>query len=154
MIPKVIKKTKHKLRQGKLELTSRKRGRPRKDKVQNKEEEDQNDFMIFVLPYLTRFREQEIAPGARVLPFSQEEIVPSPDWMLGQESNQHYTNRQRRMLENAWLQESKELQDLCDYEEEESLVEETNDINTEKYHYKEKVADFNKEGWDNLDEEA
>ena len=93
MIPKVIKKTKHKLRQGKLELTSRKRGRPRKDKVQNKEEEDQNDFMIFVLPYLTRFREQEIAPGARVLPFPQEEIVPSPYWMLGQESNQHYTNR-------------------------------------------------------------
>ena len=112
MIPKVIKKTKHKPRQGKLELTPRKRVRPRKDKVQNKEEEDQNDFMIFVLSYLTRFREQEIAPGARVLPFSQEEIVPSPDWMLGQESNQHYTNRQRRMLENAWLQESKELQDL------------------------------------------
>lgn len=34
------------------------------------------------------------------------------------------------------------------------MVEETNDINAEKYHYKEKVADFNKEGWDNLNEEA
>ena len=27
-------------------------------------------------------------------------------------------------------------------------------MDAEKYHYKEKVADFNKEGWDNLDEEA
>lgn len=54
------------------------------------------------------------------------------------------------------IEESIENNDeqYSDYEEEESLVEETNDINAEKYHFKEKVADFNKEGWDNLDEEA
>lgn len=100
--------------------------------------------------------------------------------MLGEAANENYTNKQKRMLENAWLQESKELQDLWlknlsprkmnsqeieesieyqkydDYEDEEeekpnSNIDETNE---EKYHYKEKIEDFNEIEWNNLDDET
>lgn len=189
MIPKLRKKAKSQKKQENNISPPKKRGRPRKDDMQKDDmQKDENDhkadeeFVIFVKPHLTHFDEQEIAPGARFSSIVPEEINPTPDWMLGEESNNHYTNRQRRMLENAWLQESQELQELWmtyisarkansyeleenvenydqqdekyEEEEEESINTNDNEINYEKYHYKEKIDDFYKSGWDNLDDGA
>lgn len=181
MIPRLRKKAKRQKKQEKTISPPKKSGRPRKDEMQNAKNDynAERKFEIFVKPHLTQFDTQEIAPGARFSSFVPEEINPTPDWMLGEESNEHYTNRQRRMLENARLQKSQELQELWmtyisarkvtskelkenienydqkdeeyEEEEEESIITNDDEVNYEKYHYKEKIDDFYKSGWDNLD---